>query len=58
MIELYLYQESSRGQKETVVKGLPTAGVRTVYTRIGDLFAWLCAVGLLCAAAWFLLHLT
>jgi hypothetical protein len=38
MIELYLYQESSCGQKETVVKGLPTAGIRTAYARIGDLF--------------------
>jgi apolipoprotein N-acyltransferase len=58
MIELYLYQESSCGQKETVVKGLPTAGIRTAYARIGDLFAWLCAAGLLGAAAWFLLRLT
>lgn len=30
---------------------VPTRGVRTVYARVGDLFAWLCVVGLLLAAA-------
>lgn len=36
----------------TMVAQLPTAGVATIYSRIGDLFAWLCAAGLLGAIAW------
>jgi apolipoprotein N-acyltransferase len=30
----------------TMVAQVPTRGVRTVYARIGDLFAWLCVAGL------------
>lgn len=30
----------------TMVASVPTHGARTVYATIGDLFAWLCIVGL------------
>jgi apolipoprotein N-acyltransferase len=32
-----------------MVAVVPTRGVRTVYSRIGDLFAWLCMAGLVAA---------
>ncbi len=35
-----------------MVAQVPVRGVRTVYSRIGDLFAWLCVAGLLGAIAW------
>lgn len=31
-----------------MVSQVPTRGVRTIYTRLGDWFAWLCLVGLAC----------
>jgi apolipoprotein N-acyltransferase len=34
-----------------MVAQVPTAGVRTLYARVGDLFAWLCLAGLLAAIA-------
>jgi apolipoprotein N-acyltransferase len=34
-------------QDNVLVAQVPTKGVRTIYARIGDLFAWLCAAGLL-----------
>jgi apolipoprotein N-acyltransferase len=30
----------------TMVAQVPTGGIRTIYARVGDLFAWLCVVGL------------
>jgi apolipoprotein N-acyltransferase len=38
----------------TMIAQVPTRGVRTVYARIGDTFAWLCMAGLVFsgAAAW------
>jgi apolipoprotein N-acyltransferase len=35
-----------------VVAYIPTKGVTTIYSRIGDLFAWLCIAGLVAAIAW------
>lgn len=35
-----------------MVAQVPVSGVRTIYARIGDLFAWLCAAGLLVAIVW------
>jgi len=43
---LAMMEDSVAGQKAMVAQ-LPTAGVPTLYSRIGDLFAWLCVVGLL-----------
>jgi apolipoprotein N-acyltransferase len=51
---LAMMEDSVAGQKAMVAQ-LPTAGVATLYSRIGDLFAWLCVIGLLGAiasAAW------
>jgi apolipoprotein N-acyltransferase len=31
---------------------VPIKGVTTIYSRIGDLFAWLCMAGLVAAIAW------
>ena len=35
-----------------LVAQVPVRGVRTIYPRIGDLFAWLCVAGLLGAIGW------
>lgn len=43
-------------QKAMVVQ-IPMAGVGTLYARIGDLFAWLCVIGLLGMVAWALLFI-
>ncbi len=32
--------------QQVIVAYVPTHGVRTIYAVIGDLFAWLCVVGL------------
>jgi len=39
--------EDSVASQKAMVAQLPTAGVATLYSRIGDLFAWLCVAGLL-----------
>src|SRR4030065_1585934 len=33
--------------QKVMVAQIPTAGVATIYSRIGDLFAWLCVAGVL-----------
>ena len=33
-------------QDNVMVAQVPIKGVRTIYARIGDLFAWLCVAGL------------
>jgi apolipoprotein N-acyltransferase len=43
------YYANSSGIMLTTV---PTRGVRTVYSRIGDLFAYLCVAGLISLAGW------
>jgi len=35
-----------------MVAQIPTKGVTTIYSRIGDLFAWLCMAGLVAAIGW------
>jgi len=45
---LALMEDSVAAQKAMVAQ-LPTAGVATLYSRIGDLFAWLCVAVLLSA---------
>jgi apolipoprotein N-acyltransferase len=35
---------------------VPTQGVTTIYSRIGDLFAYLCAAGLILLAGWAFIH--
>jgi len=44
--------DDSLAHQKVMVAQLPTAGVATIYSRVGDLFARLCAAGLLAAAAW------
>lgn len=44
--------DDSLAAQKAMVAQLPIAGVATIYSRIGDLFAWLCVAGLLAAAAW------
>jgi apolipoprotein N-acyltransferase len=40
-----------------MVAQVPTsAGIRTIYARIGDLFAWLCVAGFFAAVAWAVLR--
>jgi apolipoprotein N-acyltransferase len=39
------------GQRVMVAQ-LPMGGMRTIYASIGELFAWLCAAGLLLLSAW------
>lgn len=38
--------------RRAMIAYIPIAGVRTVYARIGDLFAWLCVAGLLGTVVW------
>ena len=44
--------EEDSVEQRVMVAQVPTRGVRTVYSRVGDLFAWLCAVGFLGSAVW------
>ena len=39
-----------------MITSAPTHGVRTIYSRIGDLFAYLCAAGLVFLSAWAFIH--
>ena len=39
-------------EQRVMVAQVPVRGVRTLYPRIRDLFAWLCATGLLGVIAW------
>jgi apolipoprotein N-acyltransferase len=39
--------DDSLAAQKVMVAQLPTKGVATIYSRIGDLFAWLCIIGLL-----------
>ena len=39
-----------------MISSVPTSGVTTIYSRIGDLFAYLCAAGLVFLATWVFLH--
>ena len=44
-------------EQRVMVAQVPVnSGVRTLYARIGDLFAWLCVAGLVGAMAWAVLH--
>jgi apolipoprotein N-acyltransferase len=40
------------GENRTILTELPTKGARTIYTALGDWFAWLCGAMLLFLAAW------
>ena len=40
------FQEHTADER-VMIADLPTQGVTTVYSRIGDLFAWLCVAGFL-----------
>lgn len=35
-----------------MISYVPTKGVRTIYSRIGDLFAWLCMAGFVAVLGW------
>ena len=48
--------DDATAEQRVMVAQVPVGGVRTVYTRIGDLFAWLCAAGLLGVIAWGILR--
>jgi len=37
-------------EQRVMVAQVPTRGVRTIYSMIGDLFAWLCLAGFLLIA--------
>jgi apolipoprotein N-acyltransferase len=39
-----------------MVAYVPTKGVKTVYSQVGDLFAWLCMAGLVAAIGWVLVR--
>jgi apolipoprotein N-acyltransferase len=38
--------------KKIMLADLPTKGTQTLYTLIGDLFAWLCLIGIIAPAIW------
>jgi apolipoprotein N-acyltransferase len=39
-----------------MITTIPTRGVRTIYSRIGDVFAYLCVAGLVLLAGWALIR--
>jgi apolipoprotein N-acyltransferase len=39
-----------------MISDVPMKGVTTIYSRIGDLFAWLCSAGFVVIVAWTLLR--
>lgn len=43
-------------EQRAMVAQVPTKGVRTIYARVGDTFAWLCVAGLLGTIFWALLR--
>lgn len=45
-----------RSDAGTMIADVPTQGVRTLYSRLGDWFAWLCIAALLAFIAWALAH--
>ena len=44
------YQATDRA----MISQVPIQGVRTIYSRVGDLFAWLCLLGILAMVGWVL----
>ena len=49
--------DSFASEQQAMIAKVPIKGVRTIYARIGDTFAWLCVTGLLGAIAWALLRM-
>jgi apolipoprotein N-acyltransferase len=45
-----------KSEDPVVVAYIPTKGVTTIYSRIGDLFTWLCMAGLVAAIGWVLVR--
>jgi hypothetical protein len=43
--------KGGQGLDRSLTVQLPVGGVRTIYARIGDTFAWLCVIGLAAALA-------
>jgi apolipoprotein N-acyltransferase len=41
-----------RTEQKIMISHVPTTGVSTIYSRIGDLFAWLCFLGLISVVVW------
>ncbi len=39
-------------EDKTMISYIPTKGVTTIYSRIGDVFAWLCIAGLIALLVW------
>jgi apolipoprotein N-acyltransferase len=39
-------------EERLMIADVPTQGVITIYSRIGDLFAWLCMVGFVAVVGW------
>ena len=39
-------------EEVVMIADIPTEGVTTIYSRIGDLFAWLCVVGFVAVVGW------
>lgn len=39
-------------EEVVMIADVPTEGVTTIYSRIGDLFAWLCVVGFVAVVGW------
>jgi apolipoprotein N-acyltransferase len=39
-------------EEVVMIANVPMEGVTTIYSRIGDLFAWLCVVGFVSVVGW------
>jgi len=45
-----------RNKEPVIISDVPMKGVPTLYSKIGDLFAWLCCTGFVMITAWALLR--
>ena len=45
-------------EERLMITDVPTRGVTTFYSRIGDLFAWLCIAGFLTITGWTVFHMS
>lgn len=44
--------DHARTKNEILISDVPSKGVTTIYSLIGDLFAWLCSIGFVFVAVW------
>lgn len=46
------YTNYFTGEDRTMISYIPTKGITTIYSKIGDVFAWMCIAGLIILLGW------